>query len=124
MGARSLVSRDNSYTDWGFSNFASTKDEYISKLKSACELPLPSHRNQEDAYIYLMFRMGVPDICQNNGYKYPWPSLSFHLWPQLPKFYKSNKLNIEKEIKFMKVWLDSDSKSYNVFKWQNSNLWE
>lgn len=123
MGARSLVSRNTSYTNWGFSNFASTKDEYILKLKSACELPLPTIKNSEDAYIYLMYRMAAPEVCQSDGYKYPWPSLSFHLWPKLPRFYKNNKLNIEKEIKLMSVWLDSDSKSYNVFKWQNSNLW-
>jgi len=124
MGARSLVSRETPYTEWGFSNFASSKDEYTLKLKSACELPLPSARNQEDAYIFLMFRMSAPDNCQNNGYKYPWPSLSFKLWPQLPKFYKNNRLNIDRESNLMQAWLDSDLKSYNVFKWLNSNLWK
>ena len=72
----------------------------------------------------LMFRMSAPDNCQNNGYKYPWPSLSFKLWPQLPKFYKNNRLNIDRESNLMQAWLDSDLKSYNVFKWLNSNLWK
>jgi hypothetical protein len=123
LGARSLVARETAYTGWGFSNYASSLDEYTDMLRRAPNLPLANQRQREDALIYIALRLAVPSVTQANGYRYPWGRLSYNLWSGLPRFIEANRDNFEREIGMMRRWLGTEQPSYNVYKGLHPEQW-
>lgn len=116
IGARALVARETNYTNWGFSNFARSEQEYIKMLSRACELPLPTKEMRENALIYIALRLTATDEKTFAGYAYPWGRLGHKLWPNLSKFITKNMCFFDAEVGVMESWHGSNQRSYNVFK--------
>ncbi len=122
IGKPVLVARNTPYTPFGFTYFSDSLEEYEELLKNADLLNSLSIKQQEDALIYVGLLL-TSHPATRGTYIYKWGALSYKIWPSLPTFIKTNYKSIEKEIRMMKRWVASDSKSYNVFKSLNYELW-
>jgi hypothetical protein len=123
LGKRVLACRNTQYTDWGICNWACDAQDFETKLARAWELPPPSKKQQEDAYIFIALTFTSPPNTRGQ-YLYRWGSESWHIWPSIPTFVDTNQDSIEREIAMLERWTgQSGCDAYNVFKWLHADEW-
>jgi hypothetical protein len=122
LGKRVLVCRDTGYTPWDFVNWAHDATDFRNKLAHAWDLPTPTRKQQEDAFIYMALTFTSPPNTRGR-YLYRWGSESWQIWPSVRSFIRENRESIEREIAMLKRWIGSDIDSYNTFKWLHAGNW-
>ena len=125
IGKTVLTASRTIYTEWGFCHQSHDMDAYLSNLGRIAQLRSPSSEDQENAQIFAALTYTSPPETkgERGEYVYPWGLLSYRLWEGLPSFVATNKGSVDKEIRMMRRWVESDCHSYNVYKGLNAELW-
>lgn len=111
-----IAVRDCNYTDWGFIKYASSIEDYKYILRNLKKIKYPDEQSIEKSLIYTTLRAKTLNMKSTNNYYYPYGRYGNKLWTKIPSFIKNNKKNIDIEIQLISQWLETDYKSYSVFK--------
>lgn len=119
IGKKVIVAYPSPFSRLGFVNYGSTKDEYANLLENITILPEIENKQIEDANIFAA--MFLADLEMENFARFPYGSLSYRLYPSIPRFIDRNKIKIIEEINCIKNWSRNGHSRYNTYKILHEN---
>ena len=119
MGKPVLVADRGWYHDCGFVLFPKSRDHYANLLSERWYEFVDIKKSKTNAEIFSGIFFGIPKWQKD--LIFPDDSNIEILRRKLPNFVKYKKKLIDKEIKLIKNWINSDSKDYHIYTIENNN---
>jgi hypothetical protein len=114
MGKSVLLADKSFYSNWGFCQVPTSREDYARRLLALPHLPRPGVDIQENAFLFIALLYGVSNVA--NGYIYQCDTGMYELFDSLPDFLRANQQNIANERLMMRDWMETGLKSYNSYK--------
>jgi len=117
MGKPVLCADRSTYTDWGFSHTASSREDYARKLQTILDLPPPTTEQSGRAMAFAATALAPPPQ-EVNSLKLACDTrhLEGTLYSSINSLFAGNSKSLDDEILDMVQWLQCEQPSYNVWK--------
>lgn len=113
-----LCADSGMYTDWGFTHFATSRQDYAEKLRGILDLAPPTPDQRERAMAYVATAVAPPPEPAH-GLKLSCDTLFIEgkLYPRVLEILTTNREAVEREIHLIREWMRSGRlHSFNVWK--------
>ena len=118
-GLPAIVAAPTNYSGWDFASVCRSRESYQNLLRIAGRQPKPTARQQTEAQLFVGLTYCSASDVDPDGYRFPLGSLSYKLWPGLPRFVWRYRSQIEREISLMREWASTENGSYSIYKYLN-----